>query len=158
MKSIVLYRGSGSMTFWSRYDPVSQPRGNTDHWSNMKTRTSMFRVDVGGSALGRDGDGTTSWLSPSTGFDWSTGGNRRLANQSFDDHIHGSLQGNVPGSYDKVRSRTTLPDITLRNSYHDRAKEGFRYWLMEKPKPTSYGRYGIGSFKTVLGVGNAPRT
>lgn len=26
------------MTFWSRYDPVLQPRGNTDHWTKMKQR------------------------------------------------------------------------------------------------------------------------
>ncbi|XP_046573926.1 LOW QUALITY PROTEIN: uncharacterized protein LOC124281966 [Haliotis rubra] len=143
---------TSDMTFWSRYDPVAQPKGNTDHWSNMKIRSSM-----GSPAAGRDGDVMTSWMSRA-GFSWCTGGKSRLADQSFDDHIQGSLQGNLPGSYDKLRPRTTLPDITLRNSYHDRAKDGFRYWLVEKPKPTSYGRYGIGSFKTVLGVGNAPRT
>lgn len=25
----------------------------------------------------------------------------------------------------------------LRNSYSERAKEGFRYWLIEPPKPTN---------------------
>ncbi|XP_067685130.1 uncharacterized protein [Haliotis asinina] len=153
MKSTVFYRGRGSMTFWSRHDPVAQPKGNTDHWSNMK-----IRANTGIAAAGRGEDVMTSWMSPGSGFSWCTGGKSRLADQSFHDHIHGSLQGKLPGSYDRLRPRTILPDITLRNSYHDRAKEGFRYWLVEKPKPTSYGKYGIGSFKTVLGVGNAPRT
>ena len=26
------------MTFWSRYDAVAQPRGNTDHWTKLKQR------------------------------------------------------------------------------------------------------------------------
>jgi len=39
-----------------------------------------------------------------------------------------------------------------------RAKEGFKYWHQERPNPTSFGKYGIGSYKTVLGLGNAPRT
>lgn len=29
-----------SMTFWSRYDPVRQPKGNTDHWSKFRQRVS----------------------------------------------------------------------------------------------------------------------
>ncbi|XP_055958361.1 uncharacterized protein LOC126826897 isoform X2 [Patella vulgata] len=56
----------------------------------------------------------------------------------------------------KPAHRTSLPPI--KTSYNQRAKEGFRFWLIEKPIPTNFGKYGIGSYKTVLGIGNAPRT
>lgn len=69
-----------------------------------------------------------------------------------------ALQGNMPGTYMYTRPRNSPSRESLQNSFHDRAKEGFRYWLIDRPKPTSFGKYGIGSYKTVLGVGNAPRT
>ncbi|WAR26251.1 hypothetical protein MAR_011955 [Mya arenaria] len=31
------------MTFWSRYDPVAQPRRSTDHWTKMKQRAIQYR-------------------------------------------------------------------------------------------------------------------
>ncbi|CAD5115145.1 DgyrCDS4149 [Dimorphilus gyrociliatus] len=64
----------------------------------------------------------------------------------------------------KTKSRSTFSSPTskkrnpLRTSYNERARQGFKYWPMDRPKPTSFGKYGTGSYKTVLGLGNAPRT
>ena len=33
-----------SMTFWSRYDPIRQPKGNTDHWSKCRQRVSKYNL------------------------------------------------------------------------------------------------------------------
>ncbi|KAL4226410.1 hypothetical protein ACF0H5_014393 [Mactra antiquata] len=115
------------MTFWSRYDPVAQPRGNTDHWTKMKQRAVQFRSLDNPSSIG--------------------------APITLD-----SLQGAIPGTYMYTRPRASVSRESVRSAYNQRAREGFRYWLIERPKPTSFGKYGIGSYKTVLGVGNAPRT
>lgn len=115
------------MTFWSRYDAVAQPRGNTDHWTKLKQRAVQHKSLSNPDAIGK----------PIT----------------LD-----ALQGNMPGTYMYTRPRNTPNKGALRNSFNERAKDGFRYWLIDRPKPTSFGKYGIGSYKTVLGVGNAPRT
>jgi len=73
----------------------------------------------------------------------------------------------------KVRNNTyratddgakVVPDHTIdqkrwmNNEYQKRAKDNFRYWLINRPPPTSFGKYGIGSYKMVMGLGMAPRT
>lgn len=35
-----------------------------------------------------------------------------------------------------TRPRNSPAKEILRNSFNERAKEGFRYWLIERPKPT----------------------
>ncbi|XP_067934197.1 uncharacterized protein [Watersipora subatra] len=117
------------MTFWSRYDAVRNASGPTDHWTKMKIRASE-RVK---SALPASVD-------------------------HFESSINRSYLNN-PGSYHSTRPKTVrqYKDF-LQTSYNMRAKEGFQYWLLERPKPTPFGKYGIGSHKTVLGIGNAPRT
>jgi len=128
MDALLLPRPRTSeMTFWSRYDPVSQPKGNTDHWTKMKQRAVIHKSLDNPAGIG--------------------------APITLD-----ALQGCVPGSYMYSRPRNSVSRGSIRNSFNERAKEGFRYWLIERPKPTSFGKYGIGSYKTVLGVGNAPRT
>ncbi|VDI12226.1 ADP-ribosylation factor 1 [Mytilus galloprovincialis] len=89
-----------SMTFWSRYDPVRQPKGNTDHWSKFRQRTS---VSIGPNVRAQD-------LMSLGGADFMQMKPKRGINKNF-----------------------------LRNSYSERAKEGFRYWLIEPPKPTNFG-------------------
>ncbi|XP_059150573.1 uncharacterized protein LOC131937309 [Physella acuta] len=61
----------------------------------------------------------------------------------------------------KVQRPTTSPCLqnrSLQNAYNTRAKEGFRYWNIDRPKPTQFGKYGLGSYKMFLGIGSAPRT
>jgi len=128
MDAMVLPRPrTTSMTFWSRYDPVSQPRGNTDHWTKMKQRAVQCKS--------LDSPGT---LGVPITLD--------------------ALQGAIPGNYMYTRPRNAVSRESCRNTFNERARDGFRYWLIERPKPTSFGKYGIGSYKTVIGVGNAPRT
>lgn len=115
------------MTFWSRYDPVAQPKTNTDHWTKMKQRAVQYRSLDNPGSIG--------------------------APITLD-----ALQGSIPGSYMYTRPRNCVSRESRRNSFNERAKEGFRYWLIQRPPPTSFGKYGIGSYKTVLGIGNAPRT
>ncbi|KAK3104089.1 hypothetical protein FSP39_024333 [Pinctada imbricata] len=81
-----------------------------------------------------------------------------LKQRKFDDLVLDGLRGNPPGNYMNSRPRNSFNRNVYSNSYHDRAREGFRYWLIERPKPTKFGKYGMGSYKTVLGIGNAPRT
>lgn len=57
-----------------------------------------------------------------------------------------------------VPSRQSRKGDNLRTGLNDRARSGFRYWVLEKPKVSHFGKYGTGSYKTVLGIGNAPRT
>lgn len=140
------------MTFWSRYDAVAQPRGNTDHWTKLKQRAvqhkSLSNPDAIGKPITLDGKHTRL----------PCGRVQNLSEKLFDDFIVDALQGNMPGTYMYTRPRNTPNKGALRNSFNERAKDGFRYWLIDRPKPTSFGKYGIGSYKTVIGVGNAPRT
>ena len=111
------------MTFWSRYDPIRQPKGNTDHWSKCRQRTG---VPMGPNVRPND--------------------------------MMDGLGGRVSVDYMETRPRNGINKSLIHNSFNGRAKEGFRYWLIDRPKPTSFGKYGMGSYKTVLGIGNAPRT
>ncbi|KAL3852334.1 hypothetical protein ACJMK2_015991 [Sinanodonta woodiana] len=46
----------------------------------------------------------------------------------------------------------------LKTSVNQRAREGFRYWVIERPRPSHFGKYGTGSYKMTLGLGMSPRT
>ncbi|XP_053378284.1 uncharacterized protein LOC128548036 isoform X2 [Mercenaria mercenaria] len=140
------------MTFWSRYDPVIQPRGNTDHWTKMKQRAIQFRSLDNPASIG-----APMTLDPNiTRAPYAR--KSQLLDMTFDDFVADGLQGAIPGSYMYTRPRNSVSRESCRSAFNQRAREGFRYWLIERPKPTSFGKYGIGSYKTVLGVGNAPRT
>ena len=62
---------------------------------------------------------------------------QNLSEKLFDDFIVDALQGNMPGTYMYTRPRNTPNKGALRNSFNERAKDGFRYWLIDRPKPTS---------------------
>ncbi|XP_052781130.1 uncharacterized protein LOC128218044 isoform X4 [Mya arenaria] len=100
------------MTFWSRYDPVAQPRRSTDHWTKMKQRAIQYR-----SLDNPDGIG---------------------APMSMD-----ALQGAMPGSYMYTRPRNSVSRESTRSAFNQRARDGFRYWLIERPKPTSFWKYSF---------------
>ncbi|XP_053378286.1 uncharacterized protein LOC128548036 isoform X3 [Mercenaria mercenaria] len=100
------------MTFWSRYDPVIQPRGNTDHWTKMKQRAIQFRSLDNPASIG--------------------------APMTLD-----GLQGAIPGSYMYTRPRNSVSRESCRSAFNQRAREGFRYWLIERPKPTSFWKYSF---------------
>ncbi|XP_021353752.1 uncharacterized protein LOC110450518 isoform X5 [Mizuhopecten yessoensis] len=68
------------------------------------------------------------------------------------------LDAELPTQAINQRPRMDFSRKSSRTTFNERARDGFRYWLIDRPKPTKFGRYGIGSYKTVLGIGNAPRT
>ena len=61
----------------------------------------------------------------------------RMSEKTFDDFIVDALQGNMPGTYMYTRPRNVANKGALQNCFSDRARDGFRYWLIERPKPTN---------------------
>jgi len=158
------------MTYWSRHDPVVMPRSNTDHWSIMRRRAQA--MSEGDPRVAQSAGGIPPGVTDIR--DLMKRANARKAQMMgptgdgrvdpkgdpvFSQVPKRDLVGAAPGNYTLVRARTSgeRRDF-LRTSYNMKAKEGLKYWYQERPKPTSFGRYGIGSYKTVLGIGNAPRT
>ncbi|XP_002740285.1 uncharacterized protein LOC100378784 [Saccoglossus kowalevskii] len=162
------------MTWWSRHDPVKLPQGRTDHWSKMKIKCTTFDISAKNTPSLRDPYQTlvqkrcndpnkyTGLMRPKSAppmlLRYNQDGTvKPLTDRPFHQHIVTGLNGQLPGSYAmKVKPRPSTG--IRRTSFNTRAKEGFKYWPMERPKPTKFGRYGIGSRCTVLGLGNASRT
>lgn len=161
------------MAHWSRHDPVMMSRGNSDHWAKMRMRSSMsagnplsdsatFSVrekHLSGKMSGSqapaaaDGDGRVDPVA------------NAIASRVPVQDLHGNIAGNYASPHYAVytsnpnhQKSATSKSASFRNIYQDRAKSGFEFWYKERPKPTRFGRYGIGSYKTLLGLGNAPRT
>ncbi|KAL8566238.1 hypothetical protein ACOMHN_046739 [Nucella lapillus] len=148
------------MTFWSRHDPVRVPRGNTDNWAKLRVRANTYRANPSLDGITFTSDAVpASAPKPTSRFQLtSEGGIRRLPDPSFNELLTAQLQGQLPGKIGPPQPSASIRKSWLNNEFQLRARQNFRYWLVEKPAPTQYGKYGIGSFKTVLGVGNAPRT
>ncbi|XP_025107100.1 uncharacterized protein LOC112571916 isoform X2 [Pomacea canaliculata] len=146
------------MTFWSRYDPVRMSAGNTDYWNKMRVQREdqSARLKYGvNSPMFPAGIAT---FGPTSKLHRSAGGIPRLPDLAFPNMGVESSRGQLPGAVARSHPSPRLRRYLMDNEFNRRAREGFRYWLIEKPKPTKFGRYGIGSYKTALGVGNAPRT
>ncbi|XP_053378288.1 uncharacterized protein LOC128548036 isoform X5 [Mercenaria mercenaria] len=125
------------MTFWSRYDPVIQPRGNTDHWTKMKQRAIQFRSLDNPASIG-----APMTLDPNiTRAPYAR--KSQLLDMTFDDFVADGLQGAIPGSYMYTRPRNSVSRESCRSAFNQRAREGFRYWLIERPKPTSFWKYSF---------------
>ncbi|ELT98462.1 hypothetical protein CAPTEDRAFT_225281 [Capitella teleta] len=137
------------MSRWKRSDPALTCSGTTDNWAilrvkseeqsnNMKPALGRAKTDLGVA----HGDGRVS-----------PRGAAVLSQNPLHD-LHGSVAGNFTGMANTSKPRKS----TLKTEVNDRAKGGFKYWYQERPKPTKFGAYGIGSGYTVLGLGSAPRT
>lgn len=57
--------------------------------------------------------------------------------KTFDELVVDGLRGSMPGAYSSNRPKSTFNKTLYRNVFSDRARDGFRYWLIERPKPTS---------------------
>lgn len=57
--------------------------------------------------------------------------------KTFDELVVDGLRGSVPGAYSSGRPKSTYNKSHYRNVFSERAKDGFRYWLIERPKPTN---------------------
>ncbi|XP_065068038.1 uncharacterized protein LOC135693469 isoform X2 [Rhopilema esculentum] len=139
---------------WSRYETAQPTRnfGNTDHWSKMKHKSIDFEVhenngvshNFPGERLPHERKGKRDLLTYRHDIDGSM---RNIGVKSFSEWIIHELKGNVPGDYNKTRS---APPKIHRTSANDRAKDGFRYWYIEK-KPSTYSRW-MGSKGSTLGL------
>lgn len=162
------------MTWWSKHEPVKLPHGRTDHWSKMKIKCTTFETSPSNIHLLRDpyqsvirkkGMDAQKYTglsraksAPPMLFRYNDDGTvSQLSDRPFQQHVVMGLRGQIPGAYTmKIRQRPKT--AITKTSYNTRAKEGFKYWPMERPKPTKFGRYGIGAYGTVLGLGSACRT
>jgi len=154
---------SSGMTSWSRYDPVHKA-GNTDHWTKLKCRNNTYRTSQSADLVKvvpeTDVDQLTSLNYPSERYQ-ITDGNivQQLPTGSLNDNILAHLGGKPPGDHDTLtRPSANLQRRWMDNIYQKKARDGFRYWLINRPKPTDFGKYGMGSYKMVMGIGMAPRT
>eukprot|EP00105_Crassostrea_gigas_P043647 XP_019927795.1 PREDICTED: uncharacterized protein LOC105340281 isoform X2 [Crassostrea gigas] len=128
------------MTFWSRYDPIRHVQGNTDHWAKNRQQSAQRaqqRARVVSFSQGR--------MIP-------------YKEKTFDELVVDGLRGSMPGAYSSGRPKSTYNKSHYRNVFSERAKDGFRYWLIERPKPTNFGKYSLGATHSVIGLCNAPRT
>lgn len=151
---------SSGMTSWSRYDPVHKS-GNTDHWTKMKSQSNTFRASKSATNLMADYevDQMTSMNYPSERFQVNDSGVSQLPTVSFNDNLMYHLGGKAPGDHDFLtRPTSNLQRRWMDNEYQQRARNNHRYWLINRPQPTGFGKYGMGSYKMVMGIGMAPRT
>jgi len=150
---------SAGMTSWSRHDPVHKA-GNTDHWTKLKCRNNTYRATNDGSKV-----------VPDHSIDQPAKSAPELRKSQFVKKVPKSyglsktvLIGDpeartkpvflnpLPGGEGVIQKRW------MKNEYQKRARDNFRYWLINRPPPTNFGKYGIGSYKMVMGLGMAPRT
>lgn len=155
----VSYGTKTAMTRWSRHDNVMIPHGNSDSWAKLKVRVEDIKQ---GGPEGTPGVvGKRGELKAGNPWPEGSNGDGRVSPRGhpcFSHVVSRDLHGAIPGNYTLVRPRSQSRGSLARSSFNERAKDGFKYWYQERPHPTKYGRYGMGSYKTVLGIGNAPRT
>ncbi|CAK8690549.1 unnamed protein product [Clavelina lepadiformis] len=149
--------GSKTSTKWSKYEPVSMTQSKTDHWAKMKHKATNFVVKMPEAVV------ITKQLPPdATRYKVNADGTiMPLKGPVFEDQLNNQLGNEKPGTYQKLRPKqsVSIPNKKkYRNEFNDRAREGFRYWPLSRPKATLYGKYGMGSYKSVLGLGDAVRT
>ncbi|XP_074646586.1 uncharacterized protein LOC141902652 [Tubulanus polymorphus] len=146
-----------SISRWASNELALQPIQCTDHWAKLRVKS--------GNVSARTPHELTI---PHQSTNKESVQNKTDANEEGRHPVFQSvpvrtdLDGlmssvrHLPGNSHLDRAKTSHGH--LRTSYNERARQGFKYWPMERPKPTKFARYGIGSYKTVLGLGNAPRT
>eukprot|EP00112_Aurelia_sp_Birch-Aquarium-sp1_P017900 Seg42.4 transcript_id=Seg42.4/GoldUCD/mRNA.D3Y31 product="hypothetical protein" protein_id=Seg42.4/GoldUCD/D3Y31 len=148
---------TGSLPFLSRWSTVevahpSRDLGNSDHWSKMKHKSVEFAVCgtngkahiFPGDALQYERKDSKKLLAYRHDVDGSM---RHIGIKTFSEWIVQELNGNVPGDYRKTRATSAR---LLRTPANDRAREGFRYWYLEK-KPSTYSQW-MGTKGNTLGL------
>ncbi|KAK2862203.1 hypothetical protein Q5P01_001736 [Channa striata] len=138
------------MTFWPKSHPVMFPHLQTDHWSKMKIMVPVYFATVP-AALLKD----TVNESHEAVLNNTTSSNSVLLPQltkkdlTINDPVLSTVQAySIHLNKPKI-SPQNMPQY--RNKFNDRAKQGFRYWLIEKKTPTCK-RYCFGAYKTPLGL------
>lgn len=73
---------------------------------------------------------------PSSKLHRSAGGIPRLPDLAFPNMGVESPRWQLPGAVARSHPSPKLRRYLMDNEFNRRAREGFRYWLIEKPKPT----------------------
>ena len=69
-------------------------------------------------------------------FEYTRNGTlNRVGDPTFTQVLVSGLNGTMPGNYDRRRQQPGSAR-SLRTSYNDKAREGFNYWQIDRPKPT----------------------
>ena len=69
-------------------------------------------------------------------FEYTRNGTlNRVGDPTFTQVLVTGLNGTMPGSYDMVRSKPSSAR-SLRTTFNEKAREGFNYWQIDRPKPT----------------------
>jgi hypothetical protein len=145
---------------WSRLDS-SNMSGNTDHWTKMKVQSMPLRGAQPGDVI----NGSYYNQSGQARFEKPPGCNCEHTREvtqplvaAFKDNSSTKMNQLNEGRLTVEAPKSGIKKQWMNNCYQRRAREGFRYWLIYRPPPTKFGKYGIGSYKTVMGMGMAPRT
>jgi hypothetical protein len=145
--------GARTSSKWSKYDAVSMRRTQTDHWAKMKHVATTFDVKMPEVfVLKRQlpPEALQYKLNPD-------GSVMPMKGESFDEQLQSTILGSAQRP--KLKRSKSIPNLPrYRNEFNDRARQGFKYWPLSRPKPTTYGKYGLGCYKSVLGLGDAVRT
>ncbi|XP_002131471.1 uncharacterized protein LOC100179625 [Ciona intestinalis] len=156
--SATFISGARTSSKWGKHDPVSMQQSRTDHWSKMKHQATNFTLKMPEATVitkQLPHDASRYRMNPD-------GSIIPLKGEAFDDKLNRDFQDDTaPGNYQKTRlyRSRSIPNMKkYRNQFNDRAREGFKFWPLTRPKPTLYGKYGMGSYKSVLGLGDAVRT
>ncbi len=75
-----------------------------------------------------------------TVYQSGTGAQQKRVSSSVFERVHArDLHGNVPGDYTAARARTSKSGLrsSTRTQYNDRARQGYKYWYQDRPKPTT---------------------
>ncbi|KAM6947110.1 uncharacterized protein PEZ65_000794 isoform 2-T2 [Lycodopsis pacificus] len=135
------FRGE-NMTFWPRSHPVVFPHIQTDHWSKMKTMVPVYLASVPAALLKNGGDlhrTPNSSLFPLLPLD-ETAVKDPSSSMVQAYSVHKNTPKNSPQNM-----------AQFRNEFNDRARRGFRYWLIENKGSACKGN-SFGAYKTSLGL------
>ncbi|KXJ20245.1 uncharacterized protein LOC110243968 [Exaiptasia diaphana] len=149
------------LTHWAPHEPAIKKShaGNSDHWAKMKHKVASLSIqDSSGKNRVFHTDRMRHERPPEKGsfdnvirFQHEIDGTlTRIGGSNFSDIIVRELHGKLPGDYTKPRP---LPPKLLRTAANARAREGHKYWYMEKTFKKDPGKYTMGSAKTFLGIG-----
>lgn len=137
------------MTFWPRSHPVMFPHLRTDHWSKMKTTVPVYFASVPAALLkDRVDESHKGALSRSTSSSSPLPPLTR-DETAVNDPVPSMVQGYSRHPNTPKTSPQNMPQYS--NVFHDRARRGFCYWLIEKQASTCKG-YSFGAYKTSLGL------
>jgi len=142
-------KGAKVSTRWYSYEPAARNQTATNHWSIMKENCTTFSAYAPA-------------IDKSSGADryqiMKNGSVVPISGEPLDAKLKREISLNLPEKYSEGNRRPVQSIKKYKNDFNLRAKDGFKFWYQPKPLPTKFGRYGLGGYKTYLGIGSAPRS